>query len=61
MFQTIMTANQRLSQEYDAIQNQTVDAQQLTMQIDHLLDHYQSVVINGSIPGTWRWIGIWKM
>lgn len=45
-----MTANQRLSQEYDAIQNQTVDAQQLTMQIDHLLDHYQSVVINGSIP-----------
>jgi len=50
LFETIMNANDRLSQEYDAIQNQTVDVQQLTKQIDNLMPHYQTLVINHKIP-----------
>ncbi|EIW15148.1 hypothetical protein KCA1_0076 [Lactiplantibacillus pentosus KCA1] len=50
LFQTIMSANERLSQEYDAIQSQTVDIQALTKQIDALLPHYQKLVVNQPIP-----------
>lgn len=50
LFHTIMTANKRLSQEYDALQNQTVDIQVLTAKIDRLLPHYQSLVVNEPIP-----------
>ena len=50
LFQTIMGANDRLSQEYDAIQSQTVDIQQLTKQIDALLPHYQKLVLDRPIP-----------
>jgi len=50
LFETIMNANDRLSQEYDAIQSQTVDVQQLTQQIDELMPHYQTLVINSELP-----------
>lgn len=50
VFQTILAAIQLLSQEYDHIQDQTIDIQELTGQIDHLLTHYQTVTIPKPIP-----------
>ncbi|WP_341779163.1 hypothetical protein [Levilactobacillus sp. HBUAS70063] len=45
LFQTILNAIRLLSQEYDHVQNQSVDIKALTGQIDHLLTHYQTVTI----------------
>nr|WP_232842734.1 hypothetical protein [Lactobacillus sp. HBUAS51381] len=50
LFQTILNAIRLLSQEYDHVQNQSVDIKALTGQIDHLLTHYQTVTIPAPIP-----------
>jgi hypothetical protein len=50
LFQTILGAIRLLSQEYDHIQSQTVDVKALTGQIDHLLTHYQSLIVRQPIP-----------
>lgn len=50
LFHTIKAANDRLSKEYDTIQNQTVDIQQLTSRIDQLLKHYQTLAVEAPFP-----------
>jgi len=50
LFQTILKAIRLLGQEFDHIQNQSVDVKVLTGQIDDLLTHYQSLVVREAIP-----------
>lgn len=50
LFHTIHHAVDLLSEEYDYVQNQTVDIQQLTAQIDKLLMNYRSLSIAAPIP-----------
>jgi len=50
VFDTIMAAIQLLSQEYEHIQDQTVDLRDLTGKIDCLLTQYQTLRIPQAIP-----------
>ncbi len=50
VLQTILTANEQLSAEYEHIQDQTLDLKQLTQEIDQLLQHYQTLTIPKEIP-----------
>lgn len=50
VLETILAAIQLLGREYDHIQSQTVDIQQLTAQLDDLLAHYQTLTLPRQIP-----------
>lgn len=50
ILQTILAAIHLLSEEYDHVNRQTIDIQQLTQEIDGLLKRYQTVVIPQTLP-----------
>nr|WP_261810394.1 hypothetical protein [Levilactobacillus humaensis] len=50
LFQTILSAIRLLGQEYDHIQQQSVDIKELTAEIDQLLTSYQTIKIPEEIP-----------
>jgi len=50
IYTTILNAIKLLSQEYEHINKQTVDVQELTKGIDHLLQDYQKLSIPKQIP-----------